>query len=65
MSSNGNQGISLALCQTKKGEDLLNIANLELFEVDIEKAILANKQLRHPSIAPKQRKNFLIILIVK
>lgn len=58
MSSNGNQGISLALCQTKKGEDLLNIANLELFEVDIEKAILANKQLRHPSMAPKQRKNF-------
>ena len=53
------KGISLILCQTKKGQDLLEICNLELKQVDIKKAIAANGNLSEPSVAPKGRKRFL------
>lgn len=52
------QGISLALCQTDKGEKLLKEADINLFDVDIENAIANNHQLSHPSVAPKERENF-------
>lgn len=53
-----DKGISLALCQTEKGIELLKNANIELKDVDLEKAIMNNQQLKHPFIIPKSRKKF-------
>ena len=55
-------GVSLALCQTKKGEELLLNSGLELKEVDIQKAIENNNQLRSPSDLPPERMKFFEIL---
>lgn len=52
------KGISLVLCQTEKGKKLLERANVHIEEVDIERAIEQNQQLREPSIMPKGRKQF-------
>ena len=52
------KGISLVLCQTKKGEELLENSDIELVDVNLEQAISKNKQLRHPSIMPKRRRKF-------
>ena len=59
---NGPKGISLALCQTKKGEDLIQNCNLELVDVDLERAISANHQLKEPSRMPEQREKFFSLL---
>lgn len=55
---NRKKGISLALCQTEKGIELLKRSCAELFEVDIDKAIAANHQLREPFPIPKSREIF-------
>lgn len=52
------QGISLILTQTQKGAELLNMANICLEDVDIEKAIKNNQQLCEPSHPPKTRNSF-------
>lgn len=39
------RGISLILCQTKKGQELLDLAELELREVDLDCAVQYNHQL--------------------
>ena len=52
------QGISLALCQTIKGKQLLEWANLHLEEVDLKRAVEANHQLSEPSQAPGNRQMF-------
>lgn len=54
------KGISLVLCQTKKGERLLQMADIHLENVDIQKAIVNNHQLSHPSVMPKGRNEFFI-----
>ncbi len=51
-------GISLAICQTIKGKELLQSANLTTFNVDSEKAVSFNHQLTHPSIAPGAYNHF-------
>ena len=51
-------GVSLILCQTQKGKELLEHAELHLEEVDLNKAIEANHQLRHPSVKHKRRDVF-------
>ena len=48
----------MLLCQTNKGMELIKKSGLRLEEVDVEKAIEANHQLRHPSIPPKTRESF-------
>ena len=53
------KGISLALCQTEKGEKLLSQGDLALFKVDYEKAVQSNAQLQHPSKKPDNRDRFL------
>lgn len=55
-------GISLLLCQSKKGKELLLMANLHLEDVSLEKAVLCNHQLRHASVRHKKRKKFLRVL---
>lgn len=52
------KGISLILCQTKKGEKILRQSSIHLEKVDIEKAIANNHQLSHPSLRPKKRNEF-------
>lgn len=52
-------GISLILCQTQQGIDLINKTSIQLYDVDIEKAIEINDQLRHPSVKPAIREKFL------
>lgn len=50
--------ISLILCQTEKGVELVKSAGFELEEVDLDKAVTANHQLRHPSEMPDKRNTF-------
>lgn len=52
------QGVSLILCQTKKGEKLLRMSNLQLYDVDPSIAIKHNHQLEHPSLKPSVRDAF-------
>ena len=59
------QGISLIMCQTEKGIRLVKASDLHLEEVDKDKAIAANRQLRAPSVAPPERKQFFHILKTK
>lgn len=51
-------GISLILSQTEKGNQLLQLADLELMDVDLDRAITHNHQLEHPSIKPALRDKF-------
>ena len=48
------------LCQTDKGKNLVKNSGMQLKEVDLDKAIDANHQLRHPSVAPDTRETFFI-----
>lgn len=57
------KGISLALCQTEKGQELLNIANLYLENVDLDTAIKNNRQLNTPSKKPDEYKLFYSTLL--
>lgn len=54
------KGISLILCQTNKGMQLLKDSNLCLKDVDINNAIKNNRQLECSSNRPKQREKFFI-----
>lgn len=49
------RGVSLALCQTAKGEKLLQEADLMLLDVDLKRAVDCNDQLRSPASAPAKR----------
>ncbi|MCM1535264.1 MAG: Coenzyme F420 hydrogenase/dehydrogenase, beta subunit C-terminal domain [Clostridium sp.] len=48
-----NKGISLILCHTEKGADLLNMSDVVLKDVNIDKAVMANTQLRMPCPKPR------------
>lgn len=52
------KGISLILNQTQKGKELLEQSELELMDVELNRAIEHNHQLRHPSIKPNTREIF-------
>lgn len=52
------KGISLLLCQNVKGKELLKNADLHLEEVEIQKAVESNQQLKAPSEMPKSRSFF-------
>lgn len=51
-------GVSLILCQTQKGKELVENAGLHLEEVDLDKAIQANHQLKRPSVMHPGRGKF-------
>lgn len=53
-----DKGVSLALCQTEKGINLVERSPLKLFDVNLDKAMDANHQLREPYPIPKNRDNF-------
>ncbi len=52
-------GISLVLVNSDKGEELLRDTGMTLLDVDIEKAVAENHQLRHASILKPARGKFL------
>lgn len=56
------KGISLIMCQTDKGYDLVKKADMHLEPVDRDKSIKANKQLREPSQKPVERNVFFDLL---
>lgn len=57
------RGISLVLCQTAKGAELLRRSDVHLEDVDLEKAIAGNTNLARPSPVPPQRERFFRILV--
>ena len=52
------KGISLVMCQTEKGKDLLDLLEFNLFDVDFNNSVQKNKQLQSPSPMPSERKQF-------
>ncbi len=52
------KGISLALCQTEKGVELLEKAEVILKDVDLDRSIEHNHQLEHPSRPTPEREKF-------
>lgn len=52
------KGISLILCQTEKGKQLLDNTELDLFDVDLDKAVAVNDQLREPTRKTEKHDNF-------
>lgn len=56
------KGVSLILYRTAKGQKLIRSAELELLDVDLEKAVEANRQLNSPSQKPDKRELFLSLV---
>lgn len=56
------KGISLALCQNHKGQELLEMADIILKEVDLNNAVTSNAPLNKPPTEPKGRKKFFVNL---
>lgn len=56
------KGISLILCQSQKGMKLLDMAELRLYEVDINRAIVNNHQLSRPTVKPENSAIFFSML---
>jgi len=57
-----DKGVSLVLCQTEKGKKLLEQSGLHLLDVCLQQAVENNHQLKHPSVKPKQRRRFFILI---
>lgn len=56
------KGVSLILRRTERGAELLASAALRLFDVDLDKAVANNRQLRKPSERPSERERFYDLL---
>ena len=52
------KGVSLILCNTERGEKLVKKSNVYLTDVDTEKAIASNPQLRAATVMPEKREEF-------
>ena len=52
------KGVSLILCQTETGKNLVENSELELLDVDFENAVLHNEQLNKPSKCSVFREQF-------
>lgn len=59
LKSEMKNGISLILCSTNKGVDIIKKINLELHPVDINNAIKNNMQLKEPYKKPKDYEKFM------
>lgn len=57
-----NRGISLALCQSEKGANLLKRSDVTLIEVDLDHAIESNRQLKNAFPIPDEREMFFNLL---
>jgi len=59
LSDTTKEGVSLVLCQTDKGIEIVNNAGLHLEDVNINKAVGANQQLKHPAKRHPKREKFI------
>ena len=57
------KGISLILCQTDKGKQLIRQSQLKLYDVNIKNAVEHNKQLRAPSARPQSAEKFFSSIV--
>lgn len=57
------KGISLLLCMSEKGEELVGMIPNILLEVDIVKAVNSNRQLNSPSVKPPKYQKFFELLL--
>ena len=55
---NSGKGVSLILCNTEQGKELVERSNVYLADVNIENAIEFNPQLKAPTAMPKKRAIF-------
>ena len=58
MAENNSEGVSLVLCLSDKGKELLNKCNIELFDFELETAVNGNRQLRSPMPKNHGREKF-------
>lgn len=58
LSGEVKNGVSLILCQSEKGKELIESAGLNLLDVDINNAISHNEQLNKPSKCSKSSDQF-------
>lgn len=56
-----DKGVSLILCQTEKGKELLEAADLHLTPADAARAVETNHQLKAPSQKPACRAQFFAL----
>lgn len=56
-------GVSLLLAQTEKGNALMSMSNMELYDVDLDNAIANNHQLAHPSYQTPKREKFMKMIV--
>lgn len=52
------KGVSLALCQTEKGVELMRMADILTYDIDLDIAIGHNAQLNAPSLKPANWEQF-------
>lgn len=57
-----HKGISLILCQTDKGRELLDMVDFQFYPVDKLKSVEMNHQLNYPTPMPKAREKFFLRL---
>ena len=53
-----DKGISLVMCQSEKGERLIEKLPFHFEKININKALEHNHQLRHPAAIPHDREEF-------
>ena len=58
--SEQEKGISLIMCQTEKGKELISLADLYLTDVNRERAIKYNRQLNEPSQKHPKRDKLIV-----
>lgn len=52
LTDEANSGVSLILCQTAKGQQLVVSSKMNLWDVDVDSAVSSNAQLDHPMPMP-------------
>lgn len=57
------KGVSLMMCQTEKGHELLKTCAIIMHDIDLERSVQYNHQLRHPSTKTAWRDSFFKGLI--
>ena len=58
--SESGKGVSLIICNTEMGEELVRRSNVYLADVNIENAIASNPQLRSAMEMPEKRASFFV-----
>lgn len=63
LTSELKDGVSLIICNTDKGLNIVSLADIEITNADADAAKNANGQLLHPSQMPQKRNEFIACVI--